>query len=150
MREEYTKKRKNQHIKLSERIKIEVGLATNQSIRSIAKQLRRSVSSVSVEIKKGWYKGKYKALIADKRAIARAQNSHKHCKWRDYQLLNFAERCLKQKWSPQIIAAKWNKENPERTICSVIKYFCQLIIGKMLIGLLFLFGILNFVSAERI
>ena len=57
MREEYTKKRKNQHIKLSERIKIEVGLATNQSIRSIAKQLRRSVSSISVEIKKGWYKG---------------------------------------------------------------------------------------------
>ena len=99
MREEYTKKRKNQHIKLSERIKIEVGLATNQSIRSIAKQLRRSVSSISVEIKKGWYKGKYTALIADKRAIARAQNSHKHCKWRDYQLLNFAERCLKQKWS---------------------------------------------------
>ena len=46
MREEYTKKRKNQHIKLSERIKIEVGLATNQSIRSIAKQLRRSVSSI--------------------------------------------------------------------------------------------------------
>ena len=150
MRKEYTKKRKNQHISLAERIKIEVGLATNQSIRSIAKQLKRSVSSISVEIKKGWYKGKYTALIADKRAIARAQNSHKHCKWRDYQLLNFAERCLKQKWSPQIIAAKWNKENPERTICSVIKYFCQLIIGKMLIGLLFLFGILNFVSAERI
>ena len=57
MGQEYTKKRKNQHIKLSERIKIEVGLATNQSIRSIAKQLRRSVSSISVEIKKGWYKG---------------------------------------------------------------------------------------------
>ena len=53
MGQEYTKKRKNQHIKLSERIKIEVGLATNQSIRSIAKQLRRSVSSISVEIKKG-------------------------------------------------------------------------------------------------
>ena len=81
MRQEYTKKRKNQHIKLSERIKIEVGLATKQSIRSIAKQLRRSVSSISVEIKKGWYKGKYTALIADKRAIARAQNSHKHCKF---------------------------------------------------------------------
>ena len=46
MRQEYTKKRKNQHIKLSERIKIEVGLATKQSIRSIAKQLRRSVSSI--------------------------------------------------------------------------------------------------------
>ena len=122
MRKEYTKKRKNQHIKLSERIKIEVGLATNQSIRSIAKQLRRSVSSVSVEIKKGWYKGKYTALIADKRAIVRAQNSHKHCKWRDYQLLNFAERCLKQKWSPEIIAAKWNKENPERTISHTFIY----------------------------
>ena len=48
MRQEYTKK--NQHIKLSERIKIEVGLATKQSIKSIAKQLKRSVSSISVEM----------------------------------------------------------------------------------------------------
>ena len=72
MRKEYTKKRKNQHISLAERIKIEVGLATNQSIRSIAKQLKRSVSSISVEIKKGKYNGKYQALIADKRAIASA------------------------------------------------------------------------------
>ena len=46
MNKEYIKKRKNQHMSLAERIKIEVGLATNQSIRSIAKQLKRSSISV--------------------------------------------------------------------------------------------------------
>ncbi|MBO4294822.1 MAG: helix-turn-helix domain-containing protein [Alphaproteobacteria bacterium] len=48
MNKEYIKKRKNQHMSLAEWIKIEVGLATNQSIRSIAKQLKHSVSSISV------------------------------------------------------------------------------------------------------
>ena len=128
MREEYKKqaqksnKKCKKHLSLGERIKIEVLLATKQTVRSIAKALNRSVSSISVEIKKGKYNGKYTALIADKRAVARAQNSHKHCKWRDYQLLAFAERCLKQKWSPQIIAAKWNEENPERTISHTFIY----------------------------
>ena len=95
MKEEYKKsaqksnKKCKKHLSLGERIKIEVLLATRQTVRSIAKALNRSVSSISVEIKKGKYNGKYTALIADKRAVARAQNSHKHCKWRDCQLLVF-------------------------------------------------------------
>ena len=93
-----------------------------KSIRKIALELNRSVSSISEEIRKGKYNGKYRALIADKRAIIRKQQSHKHCKWRDYQLLNFAERCLKQKWSPEIIAALWNKENPDNTISHTFIY----------------------------
>ena len=123
MDKEYNKrKQKSNHITLEERIEIDKGLALGKSIRRIAKELKRSVSSVSVEIKKGKYNGKYNALIADKRAIARAQNSHKHCKWRDYQLLNFAERHLKQKWSPEIIAAIWNRNNPDRTISHTFIY----------------------------
>lgn len=123
MDKEYNKrKQKSKHISLDERIKIEIGLATDKSIRRIAKELNRSISSVSIEIKKGKYNGKYNALIADKRAIARAQNSHKHCKCRDYQLLNFAERYLKQKWSPEIIAAIWNRNNPDRTISHTFIY----------------------------
>lgn len=123
MDKEYNKrKQKSKHITLEERIEIDKGLALGKSIRRIASELKRSVSSVSVEIKKGKYNGKYNALIADKRAIARAQNSHKHCKWRDYQLLNFAERHLKQKWSPEIIAAIWNRNNPDRTISHTFIY----------------------------
>ena len=123
MKKIYDKKRlKSKHISLAERIKIEVGLEMGQSIRKIAQRLNRSVSSVSLEIKKGKYNGKYKAIIADKRAIARAQNSHKHSKWRDYQLLNFIERHIKQKWSPQVIAAIWNKENPDKTISHTFIY----------------------------
>lgn len=123
MRGEYnTSKQKSNHISLDERIKVEIGLATGKSIRKISLELDRSVSSISVEIKKGKYNGKYQALIADKRAIIRAQNSHKHCKWRDYLLLNFIERHFKQKWSPEIIAAVWNRINPDRTISHTFIY----------------------------
>lgn len=59
---------------MDERIKIEIGLATDKSIRGIAKELNRSISSVSIEIKKGKYNGKYNALIADKQAFASRQS----------------------------------------------------------------------------
>ena len=117
MKKEYKRaENKSKHICLDERISIEIELSTGKSIRSIAKKLARSVSSISVEVEKGKYNGKYKASIADKRATVRKQNSHKHCKWRDCQLLNFIERCLKQKWSPEIIAALWNRDHPTKTI----------------------------------
>ena len=123
MKEGYKEKaKKSNHINLQERIKIEVALATGKSIRSIAKELGRAISSISVEINKGWYKGKYDAYIADKRAKIRSQNSHKHCKWRNYRLLCFIESKLKQKWSPEIIATIWNMNNPHNTISLVFIY----------------------------
>lgn len=59
-----TIKQKSNHISLDERIKIEIGLATGKSLRNISKQLNRSVSSISVEIKKGKYNGKYQTGYA--------------------------------------------------------------------------------------
>lgn len=56
MKEEYRKKhKKSNHITLEERIEMDKGIALGKSIRQIASELKRSVSSVSVEIKKGKY-----------------------------------------------------------------------------------------------
>lgn len=123
MNEKYIKtKQKSSHISLGERIEIDKGLALGKSISKIAEELNRSKSSISVEVKKGSYKGKYRALIAEKRAKARMLNSHKYCKWRCYNILNFIERKLKMKWSPEIISAIWNKENPKNTISHAFIY----------------------------
>jgi IS30 family transposase len=107
---------------LDERIEIEVGLAVGKSMRDISKELNRSVSTISAKICKGKYNAKYKATIADKRAIARRRKSHKHCKWRSYPLLNFIERHLKQKWSPEIIAHIWSRDHPQEKISHMFVY----------------------------
>lgn len=93
-----------------ERGKIEAYYNEGKSISYIAKQLGRSKSTISEEIKRSKYNGKYKAHIAQKRAEKRRAGSHKHTKWREYSLLVFIENCLKQKWSPEIIAEKWKEK----------------------------------------
>ena len=87
------KQKKSNHINLDERIKIELGLALGKSIRKIAIELKRSVSSISEEIRKGKYNGKYRTLIADKRAIVRKQQSHKQGK-KHTKLLHHAKVSL--------------------------------------------------------
>ena len=47
----------SEHISLTERIKIEVDLATKENIGKIALEFKRSVSNISVEIKEFKYNG---------------------------------------------------------------------------------------------
>ena len=105
--------RKYKQLSSEERGKIEAYLTLNYSISEIAKMMKRSKSTVSEEIKRGKYNGKYIARIAQDRSRKRRSESHKHSKWRNIKLLHFIEKRLKKKWSPEIISMEWEKNTGE-------------------------------------
>lgn len=67
------------HITNNERRSIESALNRGESVRSIAKRLHRSISSISDEIKQNSVKGKYDARKAGAKARARRQRSKIQC-----------------------------------------------------------------------
>lgn len=105
MDKEYTKIiRKYKQLTAEERGKIEAYLTLGCSISKIAGLINRSKSTISEEVRRGKYKGKYISHIAQNRAKKRRSESHKHSKWRDIELLCFIGKQLKMKWSPEIIS----------------------------------------------
>ena len=110
MSTEYTKlSAKYNQLSSEERGKIEAYYEIGISISQIARNLRRSKSTVCEEIRRGTYKGKYHAHIAQNRAIKRRKESHKHAKWRNIELLRFIEKHMKLRWSPEIISHELRK-----------------------------------------
>lgn len=101
---------KYSQLSAEERGKIEVYLEMNISISEISKRINRSKSTVSEEIRRGKYNGRYRAEIAQNRCKKRRCNSHKYTKWRDPALLRFIEQNLKKRWSPEIISIKWKEK----------------------------------------
>lgn len=111
MEEVYAKEAgKYKQLNAIERGKIEAYYNEGKSISYIAKQLKRSKSTISEEIKRSKYNGKYKAHIAQNRADKRRSESHKHTKWRDHDLLIFIENRLKERWSPEITSEMWEQK----------------------------------------
>lgn len=98
------KQNRYEHITKREREIISKHLSAGRRISYIAKALNRSKSSISEEIKRGWYKGKYVPSIANERSLAARKKSHEHTKWRNTELQHFILMFLKEKWSPEIIA----------------------------------------------
>ena len=99
---------------LSEREYLQESLEKGKSLRNIAKALGRSPSTISREVKRNWSKK------ANHYHHWHAQTNYKHrrkaCHRKNNLLLNeemynFALSGLKQYWSPEIIAGKWNSEN---------------------------------------
>jgi len=55
---------KHQKLSAQERDKIAVWLAGGLSLRQISRQLNRSVSSISVEVRRNSFKGEYRSITA--------------------------------------------------------------------------------------
>lgn len=95
-------------LSLAEREEISRGVASTQSIRGIARQIKRSPSTISRELtRNGGYEG-YRASSADQAAWDRA---HRPKQWklaRNRSLAKVVAAKLKQQWSPQQIAG-WMK-----------------------------------------
>jgi IS30 family transposase len=88
-----------------ERYQIEVLLNGGSSLTAIARALRRSVSTVSREVKRNSL-GKYKATLAQQRTRRRHRLKYKH-KIFDEQMRSFICNCLKrEKLSPEFISAR--------------------------------------------
>lgn len=126
MKELYTKNgRKYKQLQPEERGQIEAYYNMNMSISEIARRLSRSKSTISCEIRRGKYRKKYTAHIAQNRAEKRRRESHKHNKWTDYKLLNLIECHLKiDKMSPEIISTvlreKYEKHFSHTSIYNLI------------------------------
>lgn len=103
------------HFTLEERIKLQELRKKNLSIRAIARELGRSPSTVSRELKRNRNKnGSYNYWRATVLYITRRKNSHK--RWRlaaDTKLGDFVRRKLDRFHSPECIAAVWNRRHPD-------------------------------------
>lgn len=106
------------HFTLSERESLYFSLKLNKNITEIAKELGRNKSSVSREIKRNSNrKGEYNPWGAyTKYRVRRNFCRRKYRIKRDTPLYDFIVKGLKNFWSPEIIAAKWNEKNPEEKI----------------------------------
>ena len=93
---------------LSEREEISRGIVAERSIRSMARLLGRSPSTVSREVRRNGGYDRYRATLADKRAWDGARRP-KRCKLAKYpRLRRSVARKLRLNWSPEQIAG-WFK-----------------------------------------
>ena len=109
-----TRTRSRLALSLSEREEISRGVASQQSLRCMARRLKRSPSTISREIhRNGGYDG-YRAAPADQAAWDRAHRP-KRCKLaRDRALAKVVAAKLKRQWAPQQIAGWLKRQHPER------------------------------------
>ena len=98
---------------LAEREEISRGLKAKQSLRAIARRLRRAPSTISREVRRNGGRRVYRAASADQAAWDRARRP-KPCKLANRPMLcqTIAEQ-LQRKWSPQQIAGWLKREHPD-------------------------------------
>lgn len=95
-------------LSLSEREEISRGLSTKQSLRVIARQLRRAPSTISREVRRNGGRARYRATASDQAAWERALRP-KMCKLACHPMLARAVSAkLRRKWSPEQVAG-WLK-----------------------------------------
>ncbi len=107
-----TRTRSRLALSLAEREEISRGLANKQFLRSIARRLKRSPSTISREIhRNGGYDG-YRAAVADQATWDRAHRP-KRCKLAKHRsLAKIVVAKLNRQWSPQQIAGWLQRQSP--------------------------------------
>ncbi|MFJ9743558.1 IS30 family transposase [Streptomyces sp. NPDC101166] len=103
------------HLSLAEREEISRGLAAGDSLRSIARGLGRSPSTISREVAGRGGRFAYRALPADRAAWARAVRPKPTKLSRNPRLAAVVAEKLSQRWSPQQIAG-WLARNPSSSM----------------------------------
>ena len=121
------------HLSLEEREEISRGMASGESLRSVAQRLGRSASTVSREVARNGGRSGYRALRADRAAYRRARRP-KVCKLAANPGLALAvEEKLVQWWSPQQISG-WLKEtypsSPEMWVSHETIYLTLFVQGR--------------------
>jgi len=107
------RRRSRLSLTLSEREEISRGLAADQSVRSVARLLGRSASTVSRELSRNGGYDCYRAARADARAWDRARRP-KRCKLANSPRLRQAvARKLRLNWSPEQIGGWLKRAHPE-------------------------------------
>ena len=107
------RRRSRLSLTLSEREEISRGLAADQSVRSMARLLGRSASTVSRELSRNGGYDCYRAALADAKAWDRAHRP-KRCKLANsLRLRQAVARKLRLNWSPEQIGGWLKRAHPE-------------------------------------
>jgi IS30 family transposase len=125
--------RSSRHLTLMEREEISRGVASDESLRSIASRLSRSVSTMSREVARNGGRSRYRAHRADQAAWNRARRP-KVCKLAaNPALALIIEEKLGLWWSPQQISG-WLKESypesPEMWVSHETIYLTLFVQGR--------------------
>lgn len=103
------------HFTLEERDSLRIKLSEEKSLRKIAKEMGRNVSSISRELRRNRNRdGTYNAWRGCVLYIIR----RKRCKRKnrlgtDMELNQWVKECLDKYWSPEIITARWKRNHPD-------------------------------------
>lgn len=102
------KNRKYTHIKKAERLEIAILLNKGYSYRDIVRVLKRSISSISEEIRNNSVNGIYDPKKADHKAyVKRKYSKYQGMKVvNNLELWNYLEEKIKDDWSPEAIAGR--------------------------------------------
>jgi len=100
-------------LSFAERERISRGIAAEESARAIARALGRSPSTVSREIERCGGRRRYRALGAQRRAVARAARPKVGRLSRLPRLREEVEAGLRRRWSPQQISARLKVDHPD-------------------------------------
>jgi IS30 family transposase len=107
------RRRSKRSLSLAEREEISRGLVAGNSIRSMARRLGRSPSTISREIQRNGGRSSYRASRAEQAAWDRALRP-KACKLAENRALaRMVAKKLKQRWSPRQIAGWLKRSYPE-------------------------------------
>lgn len=103
-------KRTYKHLTEAERELIVIMVNRNESVREIARTLIRSPGTICREVKRNHGRERYRAHLAQKRAIERHHNTHKRKRLKTYALQMEVESMIMNGWSPELIAGRIRKE----------------------------------------
>jgi len=100
-----------------ERQLIELWLKHGESLRQIAKQLHRSVSSISDEIKRNGDSRGYVSIIAQTKSTRRIHQSRKTNALKQDWIVEYITTHLRFGWSPEQIAGRLKREHGKAIVC---------------------------------
>jgi len=99
-----------------ERDQIAVSLASGLSLRQIARDLNRSVSTISYEIKRNSLKGQYRSFTAQALSQKRNLKSRRLNPLKSPSIYSYVVDKLRCGWSPEQIAGRLKKDNQGKTV----------------------------------
>jgi len=99
-----------------ERDQIAVRLAAGFSLRRIAGELKRSVSSISDEVRRNSLTGEYRSITAQALSRKRNLNSRRLNPLKDPKIYSYVIDKLRRGWSPEQIAGRLKRNNHGKTV----------------------------------
>lgn len=107
---------KKKKISGSERDQIAIMLASGSSLRNIAKTLKRSVSSISDEVRRNSINGTYKSIAANSLSMQRNRQSRRTNPLKSPKIFSRVFDKLREGWSPEQIAGRLKRLNKGKTV----------------------------------